>query len=237
MDTPAIEQYVSGAQTVIERSGSTDRAVVRNTVRETWRWMWKDTADRVVPFILTSALYSRATGTGLERLGMRRVNLPHELAIGVVAGVPMAAVAIWFRGRIAPRYALPTPSDQVLQSAFYLVVNAPVEELLWRAVAQTAAIDLLGRVPRLAPVAPAAGWGATTLAFGLYHRLGNWNWKAVAGVTAAGALFGALYEFRRPRRSLVVPTIVHGFATAGFLSWGDAALHARHMAESRKRSK
>ena len=74
-------------------------------------------------------------------------------------------------------------------------------------------------------VAATLGWAATTAVFGLYHRLGNWNWRAVAGVTAAGGVFGLAYLLQPEPRSILLPTIIHGLATAGFLSWGDAALH------------
>jgi hypothetical protein len=59
----------------------------------------------------------------------------------------------------------------------------------------------------------------------MYHRLGNWSWRAIAGVTVAGGLFGGVFLATGKRRSLLLPTVMHGFMTAGFLSWGDVFLH------------
>jgi membrane protease YdiL (CAAX protease family) len=106
-------------------------------------------------------------------------------------------------------------------------VNGTIEELFWRGVAQALAVRGLGRLPLPHRGAALAGWALTTAIFGAYHRLGNWSWRSIAGVTAAGGLFGALYLASGRRRSLLPAIIVHGFMTAGFLSWGDAALHAR----------
>ena len=199
--------------------------VARSTVRDTWGWLWKDTLGRVVPFFAGAALYARLSGRGARGLGLTRDGWIHDVLLGTAVGLPMTAVAIAFRRWEAPRYRLPTPADQVFQSAFYFLLNAPAEELLWRGTVQTAAIAALARVPRLRPAAPVLGWAFATASFGVYHRLGNWSWRSIAGVTVAGGLFGALYLTGPRRGSILAPTIVHGFATAGFLSWGDAALH------------
>lgn len=199
--------------------------VARSTVRDTWGWLWKDTLGRVVPFFAGAALYARFLGRGSRGLGLTRDGWARDVMLGTTLGIPMAAVAIAFRRWVAPRYRLPTPGDQAFQSAFYFLLNAPAEELLWRGTVQSAAIGALARVPRLRPAAPALGWAFATATFGAYHRLGNWNWRSVVGVTVAGGLFGALYLAGPRRGSILAPIIVHGFATAGFLSWGDAALH------------
>ena len=201
------------------------QSVARNTVHDTWGWLWKDTLGRVLPFFAGAALYARLSGRGASGLGLTRAGWARDLALGTAVGLPMAGVAIAFRRWVAPRYRLPTPADQVVQSAFYFLVNAPAEELLWRGTVQTAAIAALARLPRLRPAAPALGWAIATATFGAYHRLGNWSWRSIAGVTVAGGLFGALYLTGPRRGSIVAPTLVHGFATAGFLSWGDVALH------------
>ena len=87
----------------------------------------------------------------------------------------------------------------------------------------------LARVPRVGKLAGLLGWAATTAVFGAYHRLGKWSWRSIAGVTFAGAIFGALYQWPPAggRRSILAPTIAHGFATAGFLSWADFYLYLR----------
>ncbi|MGH2487145.1 MAG: CPBP family intramembrane glutamic endopeptidase [Ktedonobacterales bacterium] len=199
----------------------------RNTPRDTWGWLWKDTLGRVVPFALAGAWYLRRAHRKAPMAAPSPRDVAAELALGVAVGVPMAAVAGAFRSWVAPGYRLPTAADQALQTAFYFAVNAPAEEMFWRGMVQSAAINGLRRLPATRAAAPALGWAAATGAFGAYHRLGKWSWRAIAGVTVAGGLFGALYQMRPRSRRLLAPTIVHGFATAGFLSWGDAMLHAR----------
>lgn len=197
----------------------------RSTVRDTWGWLWKDTLGRVVPFALAALAYARFSGMGLRGIGLQRDHWRRDVLVGAALGVPLAGLAAGFRARIAPYYRLPTPADQAVQTAFYLGVNAPAEEIFWRGMLQNLSSAGLRRVPGLRRAAPFWGWLLITAAFGLYHRLGNWSWRSIAGVTAAGGLFGALYALRRPSSSLLAPIILHGFATAGFLSWGDVALH------------
>lgn len=202
------------------------RVQARNTVADTWRWLWKDTAGRVLPFALAAAAYARFSRRGARGVGVTREELLRDVLVGNAVGIPAAAVAIAFRRWVAPGYRLPTPADQALQTAFYFGLNAPVEELFWRGTVQTLAVAGLRRVPMFGIRRAAAplGWAAATAVFGAYHRLGGWSWRSIAGVTVAGGLFGALY-LRSRRRSLLPAIIVHGYMTAGFLSWGDLALH------------
>ena len=205
-------------------SMSPDLAPDRNTVADTWRWLWKDAAGRILPFALASAAYAHFSGLGARGIGLTRDRLLRDVLVGNAVGIPAAAVAIAFRRWVAPSYRLPTPADQAFQTAFYFGLNAPVEELFWRGTVQRLAMAGLARVPGLQRATGALGWAATTAAFGAYHRLGRWSWRSIAGVTVAGGLFGALY-LRSRRRSLLPAIIVHGYMTAGFLSWGDLALH------------
>lgn len=207
----------------------------RNTPRDTWSWLWKDTVGRVVPFALVGAWYLRRSQRQASLAAPSPQEIATEIALGVAVGVPMAAVAGTFRAWVAPGYRLPTAADQALQTAFYFAVNAPAEEMFWRGMVQSVAINGLRRATVTRAAAPVLGWAAATGAFGAYHRLGKWSWRAIAGVTVAGGLFGALYQLRPRSRRLLAPTIVHGFATAGFLSWGDAMLHARSQRRLRVR--
>jgi membrane protease YdiL (CAAX protease family) len=70
------------------------------------------------------------------------------------------------------------------------------------------------------------GVAAISALFGAYHRLGGYPWRFNIAAMLAGAVFGTLYVVL-PGPSIVVPTIVHGLMTAGYLSWGDAVLHWR----------
>lgn len=204
-----------------------DTDVPRTTVRDTWNWAWKDTAMRVLPFAAAAGVYARLTGNGLDGIGVTDDGWQREALIGIAVGIPLAGLAAFFRGKVSPGYRLPTAPDQLAQTLFYFTVNAPGEELFWRGTVQDLAVRGLALVPRIGKMAGLLGWAATTAAFGAYHRLGNWSWRSIAGVTFAGALFGALYQWPRGKRSILAPTIAHGFATAGFLSWADVSLHLR----------
>jgi membrane protease YdiL (CAAX protease family) len=213
------------------------RAVLRNTVADTWAWMWKDTLFRLVPFALAAGVYARLSG-GVGAVGITRAAWRRDLLVSAALGVPLAGVAAGFRGWVSPGYRLPTAADQGLQSAFFLALNAPVEEVFWRGAVQTLAIQGIGRIPTMRRAAPAWGWLLTTAAFGAYHRLGNWSWRAIAGVTAAGGLFGGAYLATGKRHSILPAVVIHGCMTAGFLSWGDVALHLlarRHGTLARRR--
>jgi len=109
------------------------------------------------------------------------------------------------------------------------LASAPTEA----APQQEAASGQLAREPGVA--AAALGWALTTAIFGAYHRLGGWSWRSIAGVTAAGGVFGAVYLIPRKRRTILPSAIIHGLATAAFLSWGDAALHA--LSRRRRRAR
>ena len=199
----------------------------RNTPGATWSWLWKDTLGRVVPLAAGAAIYARLSGEGAAAVGMTTARWRRDVALGLAAGIPMAGIAAAFRAWVAPTYRLPTPADQVLQTSFYFGLNAPAEELFWRGTVQALAEKAAARSPWARRAAPWLGWTFATATFGLYHRLGHWSWRSVAGVTVAGALFGALYQLQRRPRSLLAPIIVHAFATAGFLSWGDVYLDVR----------
>lgn len=209
--------------------------VARNTVADTWRWAWKDTTMRVLPFAVAAGVYAKLSKRGLEGIGVTGDGWRREALIGLAVGVPLAGLAAAFRGWVAPGYRLPTAADQAVQTIFYLAINAPGEEMFWRGTAQDMAARGLRRVPRLEKVADLLGWALTTAVFGAYHRLGKWSWRSIAGVTFAGAIFGALYQWPlggQRKRSILAATIAHGVATAGFLSWGDVYLYLRQRRRS-----
>lgn len=208
-------------------SPSRPHTPARNTVHDSWAWLWKDTLGRVVPLTAGAVMYARFSREGKSAIGITGRRLGRDLALGIAAGIPMAGGAAVFRGWVAPNYRLPTPADQAFQTSFYFGLNAPAEELFWRGMVQTLAEKGAARLPHMERAAPWLGWAFATTTFGLYHRLGKWSWRSIAGVTVAGGFFGALYQLQRQPRSLLAPMLVHGFATAGFLSWGDVYLHLR----------
>ncbi len=235
-DAPALTEITPGGGRLLVTSIGPGMVakVPLNLPRDTWRWLWKDTLSRVVPFFVASWVWARFSRAGAEGVGLRRDNLLGDTLLGFAVGLPMAQISALFRRWVAPNYRLPTPADHAFQSTYYFALNAPAEELFWRGVVQTLAIRALRRVPGVRRMAGPLGWAGVTAAFGAYHRLGGWSWRSIAGVTAAGGLFGALFALPR-RKSLLPAIIAHGFATAGFLNWGDAALHDLRMRRLRQR--
>jgi membrane protease YdiL (CAAX protease family) len=205
----------------------TESTIPRSLPRDTWRWVWQDTLIRLVPFWLVAGIAAHFMG-GWASVGLQAApqGWLAALALGVPSGLGMLVLAVIWRGRIAPRYRLPTHADQALQTFFYLVMNAPTEELFWRGALQTLAIRgllALGLAHALGMIGGVAG---VSVIFGAYHRLGNYPWRFNIAAMLAGAVFGTLFAVL-PGPSIVVPTIVHGLTTAGYLSWGDVALHWR----------
>ncbi|MBF6591241.1 MAG: hypothetical protein IVW57_12045, partial [Ktedonobacterales bacterium] len=112
-------------------------AVARNTVADTWGWLWKDALGRVTPFLLAAGTYAYFSGQGAGALGLWRDGWWRPVALGVALGLPMAGLAAGYRAWSAPGFRLPTLPDQVFQTAYYFVLNAPAEELFWRGTVQT----------------------------------------------------------------------------------------------------
>src|SRR6185312_12512374 len=90
--------------------------VARNTVADTWRWAWKDTTMRVLPFAAAAVAYGRLSKRGLEGIGVTGDGWRRETLIGLAVGVPLAGLAVAFRGWVAPGYRLPTAADQAVQT-------------------------------------------------------------------------------------------------------------------------
>src|SRR5260370_13301361 len=63
-------------------SASVRPVVVRNTVTDTWAWVWKDILGRLVPFAIASAVYARLSDEGPRAIGLTREGLGRELALG-----------------------------------------------------------------------------------------------------------------------------------------------------------
>ncbi|HEY8323532.1 MAG: CPBP family intramembrane glutamic endopeptidase [Ktedonobacterales bacterium] len=235
-DAPALREITAdGTRLLVTPIGPGEVAKTSlNTPRDTWRWLWKDTLTRVGPFLLVAGLWARFSREGVGALGLRRDGWLGDTLLGLAIGIPFAQIAAVFRRWVAPGYRLPTRSDHTLQTVYYFALNAPAEEFVWRGIVQTLVIRGLRRVPRLRRIAGPLGWAGVAAGFGAFHRLGGWNWRSIAGVTFAGGLFGALFAL--PKRKSILPAIIaHGFATAGFLNWGDVALHAHRMRRLRHR--
>lgn len=183
------------------------RTAPRSLPADSFRWMRWDLPLRVVPMALLPLGLVWLTPLRSSDLGLGLPSLSAVL-LGLLLAVPMGYVSWWFRLRFVGRVVVPSTSDNLLQSSYYILLNAPAEELFFRGLTLGGLRSFIGL--------PAA-WLVATLAFGLYHIPARWGRNAVAGVTLAGALFGALYVLSG---GLWVPVIVHAFATCGFLSFG-----------------
>jgi membrane protease YdiL (CAAX protease family) len=194
--------------------------IVRSTVVDTWRWMWPDTLMRIIPMAIMPFLYITVLHLPLAFLGLIWHDVPEQLVIGVLVGIFMAAFAAVYRMFIVgPWFRWPTVSDHFLQGFFYLFINGPVEELFFRGLVLAAVTQWTGWI--------GWGWLVSTAGYTLYHRLGKWNWRSVGGVGLAGLVFSLVYLVQPSPRSLLAVIIVHGFTTAGFLSWGDEVMYRR----------
>lgn len=194
--------------------------VVRSTVADSWRWMWPDLLMRIIPCTLIPFVYIAIFHLPLAFLGLTLNNAREQIAIGLLVGIVMAAFAAIYRMLIVgPWFRWPTVNDHILQGAYYFFINGPVEELFFRGFIWAAVTQWTGWV--------GWGWLISTATYVLYHRLGKWSWRSVGGVGLAGLVFSLLYLEQPTPRSLLAVVIVHGFTTAGFLSWGDEAMYRR----------
>ncbi|GAC1358561.1 MAG: hypothetical protein NVS2B12_00560 [Ktedonobacteraceae bacterium] len=201
-------------------SSAKSSELVYSTVATTWRWMWPDLLMRIIPMTLVPLIYIEVLHLPLSFLGLTLSHVPLHILVGLLVGVFMCAFAATYRMYIVgPWFRKPTPRDQLFQSFFYLFINAPVEELFFRGFLLAIVAQWTG--------SPFLGWLASSASYTLYHRLGKWNWRSVAGVGIAGVVFSLVYLFLPGPRSLLAVVIVHGLTTSGFLSWGDEVLYRR----------
>src|SRR5579859_4912876 len=194
--------------------------IVRSTVADTWRWMRPDLLTRIIPLGLIPFVYIALFHLPLAFLGLTLNDAPQQLGIGLLLGIIMAIFAIVYRMYIVgPWFRWPTLNDHLLQGAFYLFINAPVEELFFRGFMWAAVTQWTGWI--------GWGWLVSTVTYTFYHRLGKWSWRSVGGVGLAGLIFSFLYLAQPEPRSLLAVVVVHGFTTWGFLSLGDEIMYGR----------
>jgi hypothetical protein len=180
---------------------------------------------RILPMSLLPFIYIAVFHLPLSFLGLTFHHVPQQVIIGFGIGVLMAVFAILYRMLIVgPLFRRPTLGDQLLQSFYYLIINAPVEELFFRGFLLAAVTQWTGSL--------ALGWFISTATYTLYHRLGKWNWSSVGGVGLAGIVFSLVYLLQPEPRSLLAVIIVHALTTSGFLSWGDEVLYQRWKRQS-----
>jgi membrane protease YdiL (CAAX protease family) len=194
--------------------------IARNTVADTWRWLWPDVLMRIIPLGVIPFVYIAIFHLPLAFLGLTLHNWPQQLVIGLVVGFFMACFASTYRMLVVgPFFRRPTPGDHLLQGFYYLLINGPIEELFFRGFLLAVVTQWTGWI--------GWGWLVSTVTYTLYHRLGKWNWRSVGGVGLAGLVFSFLYLAQPEPRSLLAVIIVHGFTTWGFLSLGDEIMYRR----------
>jgi membrane protease YdiL (CAAX protease family) len=189
--------------------------VVRTTVASSWSWMRLDLLLRLVPLTLVPLLFGRLTGIPLSNFGLVLTHPLRDLLVAIPLGLAAFAIAAAFAAylsRRSGRLFVPTKSDLLLQSAYYLVLNAPIEEWFFRGFLQGGLTQWWN--------APVFALLLATAVFGAYHFLDRWGWRPVAGATAAGLALGIIYLCQPSPPSLLAPVLVHAAITGGFLSLG-----------------
>jgi len=189
--------------------------VVRTTVASSWSWMRLDLIVRLVPLTIVPLVFSWLTGTPLTTFGLVATHALRDLLVAIPLGLAAFAVAASFAAYLARRngrWFVPTKPDLLIQSAYYLVLNAPIEEWFFRGFLQ-------GSLSRWWN-APALALLVTTAVFGAYHFLDRWGWRPVVGAAAAGLALGLVYLWQPAPPSLLAPVLVHAAITCGFLSLG-----------------
>lgn len=187
-----------------------------------------DLLIRLLPLTAVPLLFSLLTRTPLKTFGVSLAHPLRDLMVGIplaVAGFIVAAGFAAYLARRNRRWFVPDSRDLIIQSAYYLVLNAPVEEWFFRGFLQGGIMDWLK--------SPALAVGLATAVFGGYHFLDRWGWRPVVGATAAGLVLGLLYLWQPNPRSLLAPVIVHAAITCGFLSLGPYAIFRWRRASRR----
>jgi membrane protease YdiL (CAAX protease family) len=184
--------------------------------------MRRDLPMRALPMLVGSLVLAWLLHLPLAAIGLPALSwgrAAQQIGLGLAIGIPFSAITAAYRALILPRFRLPTLADHLFQSAYYLFLNAPAEEVFYRGLVLTLVARWSG--------SQALGWLVSTAAYTLYHRLGGWSWLSIAGVGVAGALFSTLYLLQPEPRSILLPVVVHGLTTCAFLNVGELAAWTR----------
>lgn len=198
----------------------------RTSVADSWRWMRLDLVVRLIPLTAGPLLFGWLTRTPLSRFGLTLAHPLRDLLVALVLGSGGFLVAAAFADYLARRHRrwfVPDSRDLAVQSAYYLVLNAPVEEWFFRGFLQGGLATWLK--------APGFALLVTTALFGGYHFLDRWGWRPVLGATAAGLVLGLIYLWQPQPPSLLAPMLVHAAITCGFLSLGPYTTYRWRLAK------
>jgi membrane protease YdiL (CAAX protease family) len=184
-----------------------------------------DLVVRLIPLTAAPLLFSWLTRTPLSTFGLTLAHPLRDLLVALVLGAGGFLVAAGFAEYLARRnrrWFVPDSRDLAVQSSYYLLLNAPIEEWFFRGFLQGGLTTWLK--------APAIALLVTTAVFGGYHFLDRWGWRPVLGATAAGLTLGLIYLWQPSPSSLLAPTLVHAAITCGFLSLGPYAIYRWRLA-------
>ena len=196
--------------------------VYRTTIADSWRWMRLDLFVRLIPLTIAPLLFAWITHTSLGDFGLTLAHPLRDVLISIPLGMAGFLVAAGFASYLAQRSGrlfVPDGRDLVTQCAYYIVLNAPIEEWFFRGFLQGGLTRWLGT--------PAVAVVIATAVFGGYHFLDRWGWRPVVGATVAGFALGLIYIWQPAPPSLLAPTLVHAAITCGFLGLGPYLLSTR----------
>jgi uncharacterized protein len=203
-------------------------SLYRTNPATSWGWIKWDVPARLVPLAAAPVMFLWLSRTPASWLGLSFDHTARDLLLAIPFGAAAFAIAAGFNeylSRRIRRWFVPDEADLLLQTGYYVVLNAPVEEWFFRGFLQGSLIRWWD--------APALGFLAATLIFGAYHFLGRWGWRQVAGATVAGFALGLTYLWQPAPPSLLLPTIVHAAITCGFLSLGPYLIFAFRKSRGR----
>lgn len=180
-------------------------------------WMRPDCVVRLLPFAaVVTAVWLAARPPWL---GLGPGNVGVQLGFGLAAGACLfvaAGLVQLVTTRLRGSLNVPaTAGDAALQAGYYLV-NAPLEEALFRGLVQGGLGALAG---------PGPGLVAGTVLYVFYHRLGRWAWVDVAATALVGIPLALAFWLLPGPPSLVGVSLAHFGATCGFLGPGPWMLH------------
>jgi membrane protease YdiL (CAAX protease family) len=204
--------------------------IYRTTVRDSWRWMRLDAGVRLVPLTLAPVAVALVIHVPLSTFGLSLTHVGRDLLVAIpfaVLGFVIAAAFAEYLARRNRRWYVADSGDLLLQTSYYVLLNAPVEELFFRGFLQGGLTAWL-KLPALALI-------LATALFGGYHFLDRWGWRPVAGATAAGLALGLIYLWQPAPASLLAPVIVHAAITCGFLGLGPYVIFRWRVARQRLR--
>lgn len=187
-----------------------------------------DLGMRIVPLTVAPLLFAWLTRKPLSDFGLTLAHSLRDLVVAIPLAIVAFAVAAGFAeylSRRSQRWFVPDGADLVMQSVYYLALNAPVEEWFFRGFLQ-------GELGRWSGV-PVLGLLVATALFGGYHFLDRWGWRPVVGAMLAGLALGVVYLWQPQPASLVTPVIVHAAITCGFLSLGPYLIFRWRQARGR----